>query len=62
MRDSAPFRGVWGHAPPGNFLRLGPLRLILMQSGPIWEVKIAIIFHLFFYMYDKELQLVKITC
>ena len=28
-----------------------------MQSGPIWEVKIAIIFHLFFY--DKELQLAK---
>ena len=26
-----------------------------MQSGPIWEVKIAIIFHLFFY--DKELKL-----
>ena len=29
-----------------------------MQSGPIWEVKIAIIFHLFFY--DKELQLAKL--
>ena len=39
-------------------MALGPLRLILMQSGPIWEVKIAIIFHLFFC--DKELQLVKI--
>ena len=36
------------------------LRLILMQSGRIWEVKIVIIFHLFFY--DKELQLAKITC
>ena len=40
-------RGVWGHAPPANFWLLGPLRLILMQSGPIWEVQIAIIFHFF---------------
>ena len=30
---SEDFRGVWGHAPLGNFWLLGPLRLILTQSG-----------------------------
>ena len=60
MHDSAHHLGGLGHAPLGKFWLLGPLILILMQSGPIWEVKIAIIFHLFFY--DKELQLAKITC
>ena len=37
--DSAPFRGVWGHAPPEKIWFVGPLRLILIQSGPIWGVK-----------------------
>ena len=38
MCDSAPFRGVW------KVLAFSPLRLIVTQSGPIWMIKIAIIF------------------
>ena len=36
MRKHAPTRGVWGHAPPENFLKMNALRLNLGLSGGIF--------------------------
>ena len=34
------YRGVWGHAPPGNFSKLEALRLLLR---PFWDRSRAVV-------------------
>jgi len=37
MYGSAPSRGVWGYAPPGNFGILDPMRLLLVHfADHLW--------------------------
>ena len=37
MREGGSARGVWGHAPPGNFGILDALRSILVHFGAIFH-------------------------
>ena len=40
MRKHARLGGIWGHAPPGNFLKLDALRMLLR---PFWDRRIAVV-------------------
>ena len=55
MCESVPFRWGWGHATQDFFWIPGPLRLIVMQSSSIIEIKIFIFFN--FCSLHREWQL-----